>query len=604
VISGNSGAGLAFSSASTSGAEVQGNYIGVNISGNTDVGNGGNGIALAAASSITIGGDTTAARNIISANAGDGIALSGPASNNIIQNNYIGTDITGTADLGNGGDGISIDGSNNAVGRAPDPVTPTVFFGAGNLISGNGGDGVVITAGTGNTVYDNLIGTAADGSTSLPNDGRGVAISTSNNSVGDGTPGNGNIIAFNGDDGVAIPSGSGIPVVRNIIHSNGGMGIDLGANGVAANDAGDGDAGANTLQNYPVLTTTTFDSDTNELTLEGTLDTQNGTYLIEFYVNNTPDGSGYGEGEVYLTSITVTSSGVPVNFSHTVGTGAVSVGQFITATTTRDSGGLTNTSEFSLASLIVNAGGPPTVGTFVVNDAGDSGDNNLGDGICETATPGECTLRAAIEEINALADSSPYTIAFNIPGAGPHTIAPATFLPVINYPVVIDGTTEPDYADGTMAVVLSGNNIPNEVGLNITAGDSTVRGLAINRFSNGTAVMFTNNGNNTVQTCFIGTNYIGTSSAGTSNQTGIILSNVNVNTIGGSDSEDGNLISGNTNGIYISGSGANNNTVQNNYIGTDVTGANDVGNAATRFWTTWSLAITMTASSFRVVPMH
>ena len=50
-----------------------------------------------------------------------------------------------------------------------------------------------------------------------------------------------------------IDSGTGNSVMSNSIHTSSTLGINLGIDGVSANDAGDGDTGANNLQNYPVL---------------------------------------------------------------------------------------------------------------------------------------------------------------------------------------------------------------------------------------------------------------------------------------------------------------------------------------------------------------
>lgn len=95
----------------------------------------------------------------------------------------------------------------------------------------------------------------------------------------------------------------------------------------------------------------------------------------------------------------------------------------------------------------------PSANSLVVVSTGDSGDAMAGDGRCDDGT-GVCTLRAAIEEINAAAEAD--TIAFNIAGAGPHTIQPGSELPAVTRPVTIDGTTEPDYA-GTPAIELDGS---------------------------------------------------------------------------------------------------------------------------------------------------
>ncbi len=90
-------------------------------------------------------------------------------------------------------------------------------------------------------------------------------------------------------------------ITGNRIHSNGGFGIDLGNNGSTANDPGDTDTGPNHLQNYPVLTSVTVDGILTSF--EGTLEsTPNTLFNVEYYLNATCDGSGYGEGAIYLDS--------------------------------------------------------------------------------------------------------------------------------------------------------------------------------------------------------------------------------------------------------------------------------------------------------------
>ena len=124
-----------------------------------------------------------------------------------------------------------------------------------------------------------------------------------------------------------------------------------------------------------------------------------------------------------------------------------------------------------------------TVNRFVVNSTGDLGDNNPGDGSCDTGgvvgIDPECTLRAAIEETNALPNLSagPDVIIFDIAGVGPHTISPLSVLPTVTEPVVIDGTTEPDFSGATPVIEVEGSSAGAGVnGLRITAGASSVRG--------------------------------------------------------------------------------------------------------------------------------
>src|SRR5205814_3960280 len=112
-----------------------------------------------------------------------------------IQGNLIGTDVTGTADLGNTGDGVSINDSAFAANVTIGGTDPA----ARNVISGDDGDGIDLRGVTGTVVQGNLIGTQIDGLSPLGNSGHGVNIvGTSNNSIGGTTAGAGNRIASNG----------------------------------------------------------------------------------------------------------------------------------------------------------------------------------------------------------------------------------------------------------------------------------------------------------------------------------------------------------------------------------------------------------------------
>jgi hypothetical protein len=116
----------------------------------------------------------------------------------------------------------------------------------------------------------NRIGTDVTGAMGPGNDGTGVSmVGSSDNTVGGTTPGAGNRIAFNTPAGVAVDQDSvGNSILSNSIESNGGLGIDLGADGVTLNDAGDADTGADDLQNFPVLTGVTLTSVSGTLNSE------------------------------------------------------------------------------------------------------------------------------------------------------------------------------------------------------------------------------------------------------------------------------------------------------------------------------------------------
>ncbi len=182
---------------SPTGNLVQGNFIGTDVTGTQSLGNTGNGILLSLASNNTIGGISAAARNIISGNAGGGIAIENLSVGNLVQGNFIGTDMTGTVARPNLF-GVYVESNNNTIGGTA--------AGAGNLISGhgNGGYGVQII-GSNTVVQGNLIGTDITGTRALGNT-RGVFVFRSgiNNLIGGTLPGAGNVIAGNTDQGILL----------------------------------------------------------------------------------------------------------------------------------------------------------------------------------------------------------------------------------------------------------------------------------------------------------------------------------------------------------------------------------------------------------------
>jgi hypothetical protein len=214
--------------------------------------------------------------------------------------------------------------------------------------------------------------------------------------------------------------------------------------------------------------------------------------------------------------------------------------------------------------------------TFIVNSTGDGADSDTADGVCNDGT-GNCTLRAAIMQANATPGTD--TINFAI-GSGLQTIRPTAQLPVISDPLVIDATTQPGFAGQPIIeldlVGFSAN--PNSAALQITAGNSVVRGLVINGFSDGGIGLQTGGGN------LIEGNYIGTNAAGTgaanSRGNGINVQGSSGNLIGGTTAAARNVISAtNSHGISIF-NGATNNTVQGNYIGTNAAGTAALGNGS------------------------
>ncbi len=351
LISGNDEQGILLEGNNVAETQIQGNFIGTDSTGALPLRNR-TGISISDAVATEIGGTTAGARNLISGNTLDGITINGTDSR--IRGNYIGTNAAGTSAVPNGRSGISICvASNNVIGGST--------TGARNLISGNGEDGIAIfscgfTPGK-NRVAGNYIGTDVAGTAPLGNARDGISIDATghDNTIGGERAEQGNVIAFNGRDGISIAaplesiSATSNVILSNRIFSNGTLGIDLAPRGVNPNDADAQDTGPNQLQNFPVILSAT--SSSTGTTVGGTLtSTPETTFRVQLFANGACDPSGYGEGERYLgTEIVTTDGGGTANFIATLQEN-VPQGTLITATATDPIG---NTSEFSECEPIV-----------------------------------------------------------------------------------------------------------------------------------------------------------------------------------------------------------------------------------------------------------
>jgi hypothetical protein len=250
---------------------IEGNFIGTDRLGGRDGQGNVDGVFILDGQNNTIGGNTPAARNVISGNQQSGVEFFGTSLGteaNKVQNNYIGTDKFGTGALGNGAGGVE--------------MRDSTF----NVVGGTG-------------------------------------------------EGEGNIIAFNAGDGVSIRSGnnifadSGNSIRSNSIYSNGDLGIDLRQDGPTANDPLDPDEGENGLQNSPKITSAITTSGTT--TIKGRLNSvPNKFFLIDVYANP----SGGDEGKKFLGQKAITTNADGVRSFTLTPAQAVAAGQVITATAT------------------------------------------------------------------------------------------------------------------------------------------------------------------------------------------------------------------------------------------------------------------------------
>ena len=193
--------------------------------------------------------------------------------------------------------------------------------------------------------------------------------------------------------------------------------------------------------------------------------------------------------------------------------------------------------------------------------------------VSNTNDSGPGSLRQAIDDANLAPDHD--TIVFNIPGPTPVTIVPASGLPALIAPTLVDGTTQPGYA-GQPVVGLVGTSAGTSSGLGLQGGNSEVRGLFINRFSgNGIQIQ---SQSNVVAGCFIGTSPDGTVRL-PNNAAGVAIISARHNRVGGTNSAERNILSGNQTGLWIAGNTATGNVAQGNFIGTDITGTISLANA-------------------------
>jgi len=512
VVNNFSGTGIELLGGRT-GNTIEGNFIGTDRAGVVAKPNGV-GIAMRERSfGNTIGGSALSDRNLISGNTNTGIEVG--SSNNTVRGNLVGTNASGTSSLG----------------------TTTTF-------------GIRIT--------------------SVPAS-PGVAASLGQeNIIGGINPGDGNTIAFN-QTGVAVASvvstvelNKNNQILSNSIFSNGanlGLGIDLlvaNIPGVTPNDGADTDSGPNGLQNFPVIASVVANGSSYIATYIVSSIAPNSAYpmRVEFF---RADAIGQ-EGKEFLGAAVYNTPNISSGFTFPPGT-VFAPGDRVVATATDGLDPISlvsitgNTSEFS-ASVAVDC-------VTIVTTTADSGAGSLREAInCANMHPGLDT------------------ISFQIPGSGLHTINVLSPLPTVTDIVIIDGTTQSGFnpLNCVPIIELNGSGAGGAAnGLKIVAGNSVVRGLVINRFSL-SGIELATIGSNVVAGNYIGTNTSGTVDLGNT-MNGIYINNTRQNVIGGLNACDRNVISGNnTNGVWVIGGSATSNRVVGNYIGTTADGLLPLGN--------------------------
>ena len=610
IISGNKNDGVEISGSGTTGDVVEGNYIGLDATGTTDngyyygsdpLGNESDGVEIdTGASSDTIGGTTAAARNIISGNR-NGVEISGSGTTlNLVEGNYIGLDVTGTTaydsqfnDLGNSNDGVEIDSgaSGNTIGgstaarqrrvgkqvrghrdhgtrldRKPcgrelhrhrfdrhhdvchqreisgsgdDPYLGNAYYGVAifqsasantiggaiagysNVISGNLNDGILLYA-SANVVQGNFIGTDAAGTTTVDSYGKplgngvGVEIDASSNTIGGTTSNSRNVISGNGT-GVEI------------------YGPGTSGNVVEGDYIGTDDTG-----------TTTTDANGNSLG-----NSMYGVWIDNGPSDNTVGGTIAGSGDVISgNGIGVALVGMPSSNFDAIPSGNLVVGNRIgtdfSGTTAYDSRGnpLGNTEGLFISWAMNNTIGGAASGSGNVI----SGNSGAGIEIAGRETTGN------VVEGNFIGTDATGSTVFDS-----------------------RGNRLGNGGDGIQISNLEGSSASD----NTIGGTASGAGNVISGNAEGVEIDGAQTTGNVLLGNWIGTNYGGTSAVDSNSKplgntdNGVLIDGADANTIGGTASGGGNVISGNTNqGVEIE-DGATGNVLEGNKIGTNAAGRRD-----------------------------
>ena len=309
----NNAEGVSIHDSGTANNTVSGNYIGTDASGTAALGNDRRGVDMSNGVQYNrVGGSTPAERNVISGHGDTGVGLNGSGTmSNTISGNYIGTDASGLAALGNRW-GVTC-------GDAQRNIIEDNVIGASE--GDTGGGGIYFDSCHRNTIAGNYIGTDATGTADLGNRNDGISF---NDGARQNVIGAGNVIAYNKSNGIRVWGSTTLynTITHNSIHSNSGMGIDNGD-------------GGNAELLPPALTDVTANS------VSGTAPVAYAT--IEIFSDDED------EGRVYEGATTAGADGL---FTFTKATDFT--GPYLTATATDPDG---NTSEFSQPVSVL---GPPT----------------------------------------------------------------------------------------------------------------------------------------------------------------------------------------------------------------------------------------------------
>jgi parallel beta-helix repeat protein len=623
LLSGNSGHGVGIYGSTTKYNAVSGNYIGTDVSGTSAMGNKISGVYIANGQSNVIGGSSAVARNVISGNRRWGVLLTGPDTmNNVVSGNFIGTNVSGDAALSNGEDGVRLDNGaqNNVIGGTTD--------GQRNVISGNAYRGIFFGDADDNVIIGNYIGTDASGTVAIGNlQGLHIFNSSDSNVIGGTTPMERNLISGNGSAGLMIsgstwnriqgnfigldatgnsPLGNiqdGVHIFdglldgdatlntiggivageRNFISGNGGYGISISGSGTVSNSVSGNYIGTNVSGTVAISNAGAGVSIGGEASYnliggdtagERNLISGNGGSGVQVYgsstMSNTISGNFIGtdaSGTSVLGNIwggVAIEDGAQYNTiggDRTVGNGPLGEGNLISGNSTEHCGVCISSAGTDHNRVSGNYIGTDISGT-VAKGNGDEGVwiwNGARHNIIGGPTEGERNLISGNGGVGVrLSDTG--TVSNTVSGNYIGTDASGAMAIGNHFGVAL--------GEGAQYNVIGGSTAAQR---NIISGNAE-RGVSID----GANIM-----SNTVSGNYIGLNTSGTAAVPNGTEGVIIINGATHNTIGGSNSSQANVISGNNwTGVRIEGGGTMHNTVSSNYIGLSPAGTAAIPNGS------------------------
>ncbi|MEM1178240.1 MAG: CSLREA domain-containing protein, partial [Acidobacteriota bacterium] len=583
---------------------IIGNLIGTDVSGTSAVPNG---VGVRITGDGNFLGDSAPNRtNVISGNTGVGVEISG--ANNLVVANHIGTDITGSFAVPNGGHGVAITGATNSIGFGG--------FNNGNVISGNLGDGINISGGDADEsdIYSNIIGVNAEQSAVIPNGGHGVTVlmegsgsaELTNTVIGVGRTTFSNVIGGNLGHGIYVNDtnnniATSVAILGNHIGTDRTETVDLGngLDGIYFGDNIDSSRIGQFQSDGPTFTNSIAFNDGNGITIAGT--SSQGNQIEQNYIfendgigidlqDNGPTANDEGDGDgganrrqnfPELLGATIDCDGdLSVEFfldSSLAPSNNHGVEFFLADADDEEGAFFLGTSSYmSAASATANLGSADDLGVAFGDRVIATAKSHLGDTsefsaslivgtdclfeVTNTNDSGAGSLRQAITDANA--ESGVTRVAFNIAGDGPHVIRPLTALPPITGRTTVDGASQPgnesvcttalalrpDYE-----IVIDGASGGRPDLLTLAAGSegSTIQGLNLR---NGNRAIVAQGGDSSILCNLIGTDESGSTAAG--NNVGVAIDSSNSG-IGGLLTGEENAIAFNGVGVVASSGAAN-----------------------------------------------